>query len=221
MIPSGGSNRERPTCLAADTRRRPGRHTPNRSIVHAQRPESPLPRHKVGAWFWALLLSLFIVAGLAVLPVLWIGGLAVRSQQVRLTPERLAQARALWARKRPQNYALIYTKSGGAHGTIRVEVRDSKAVAVTLDDRPITQDDRPLSPSRYGRYDMDGLFDDIEEFLDIDARQPELHALTVAQFSADDGHLLLYSRQVPRTADAPGGSVKISDVKLEVPAANR
>jgi hypothetical protein len=171
-------------------------------------------RNRVWVWFFAVLVMLTL---------LWLGGLWWRSQQLRLTPERLQQARALWDQKRPRDYNLTYAKSVGStgptrHETIRVEVRDGRAVAVTLDDRPITQDDRPLSPSRYGRYDMSGLLDDLEEFLDIDAKEPGLRAITVAQFSADDGHLLLYSRQVPRTADAPGGGIKISDVKLEIPA---
>jgi hypothetical protein len=168
-------------------------------------------RSQVWVWF-------FIV--LAVLTLLWLGGLWWRSEQLRLTPERLVQARALWDQKRPRNYNLTYTKYVGTSGdhpdTIWVQVHNGKADQVTLNGRPITQDDRPLSPSRYGRYDMSGLLDDIAEFLDIDAKQPALRAVTLAQFSADDGHLLLYSRQVPGTADTPSGSIKVSEVKLEV-----
>jgi hypothetical protein len=172
---------------------------------------TPPTPHRSRRWVW-----FFVV--LVVLTFLWLGGLWWRSQLLLLTPERLRQARALWEQRRPRNYNLTYTKGGNAFGTMRVEVRSGKAVAVTLDDRPIMQDDRPLTPSNYGRYDMDGLFDDIESLLELDTKQPKPRALTVAQFSAEDGHLLLYSRQVPASADAPGDSIKISDVKLEVPA---
>ena len=69
-------------------------------------------------------------------------------------------------------------------------------VDVILDGREVTQNDKPLDPSRYPRYDMTALMDDIETFLEEDAEPGRPRTYTVASFDPTDGHLIRYVRRV-------------------------
>jgi hypothetical protein len=115
-------------------------------------------------------------------------------QQLKL--EDLVAARAQWLQRRPANYDLTYTKRGSASGTFFVKVRNGTIVSVTLDGREVTQNDKPLDPSRYPRYDMTALMDDIETFLEEDGEPGRPRTYTVATFDPTDGHLIRYVRRV-------------------------
>src|SRR5436190_1861889 len=115
-------------------------------------PRSATARRGRG-WIW-----FFVV--LACLVALALGVQRWWYAQQRLTPQQLEEARALWKAHRPADYDLEYTKKGDATGTFLVQVRGGKVISATLDGRP-------LEPRLYASCDMDGLFDDIEGFLEI------------------------------------------------------
>ncbi len=119
----------------------------------------------------------------------------------QLKKEDLQRAREQWKRDRPLNYDLHYTKRGSASGAFDVEVRDGKVTSVTLDGREITQNDKPIDPSRYPRYDMTALMDDIETFLEEDSESSRPRTYTVATFDPKDGHLIRYVRRVMGTSE--------------------
>ena len=152
-------------------------------------------------WFFAVL---------AIFGVLWLAGLYFFSRKHQLTQQRLDEARALWQKKRPRNYDLTYTEKGGTLGKFFVEVRDGQVKAVTLDGRGITQDDKPLDPHSYPRYDISGRFNDVEDFLKRDAEPGRPRVIALAQFDAEDGHLLHYTRKVPGT----GEFIELTDIVL-------
>src|SRR5262249_4945104 len=87
----------------------------------------------------------------------------------QLKKEDLQKAREQWERDRPLNYVLHYTKSVSASGIFNVEVLNRKATSVSWDGRKITKNNKPIDPSRYPRYDMSALMDDIETFMEEDA----------------------------------------------------
>jgi hypothetical protein len=141
-------------------------------------------------WFFGFL----VVAGILVI----IGSFVAKKYflQRALTHQRLDEARALWNKKRPRNYDLTYSMKGSTAGKFFVKVRDGKVKDVTLDGHALTQDDRPLDPRFYPRYDMSGRFDDINDFLKRDAEPGQPRAIAVARFDPEDGHLLQYTRKV-------------------------
>lgn len=159
-------------------------------------------------WVWYfVVLGVLTVAACTIL--VWYN---LRQQ---LKKEDLEAARALWKQHRPADYDLIYTKRGSASGTFFVKVRNSKVVDVTLDNREITQNDKPLDPSRYSRYDMAALMDDIETFLDEDAEPGRARTYSVATFDPVNGHLVRYVRRVMGTSERIEINVQLK--KLEEP----
>src|SRR5262245_26823019 len=84
------------------------------------------PRHGRGwIWFFAVLAALVVLA----LGIQWWW----QARKQRLTPEQLAEARALWKAQRPRDYDLEYTKKGAVTGTFVVQVRRGQVVSATLD----------------------------------------------------------------------------------------
>ena len=136
----------------------------------------------------------------------------------QLKKEDLQTARALWKQNRPPDYDLTYTKRGSASGTFFVKVRNGKVVDVTLDGREVTQNDKPLDPSRYQRYDMTALMDDMETFLEEDAEPGRPRTYSVATFDPTDGHLIRYVRRVMGANERIEINVQLK--KLGVPEAS-
>ncbi len=145
-------------------------------------------------WIWY-----FIV--LAILTVTAITILVWYNLRQQLKMEDLEKAKSQWKRARPLNYDLYYTKRGSASGAFAIAVRDGKVISVALDGREITQDDKPLDPSRYSRYDMTALMDDVETFLEKDSEPGRPRTYTVATFDPGDGHLIRYVRRVMGTSE--------------------
>jgi hypothetical protein len=152
------------------------------------------PPQQSYSWVWYfVVLGVLTVAACTIL--VWYN---LRQQ---LKKEDLLAARAQWQQNRPSDYDLTYTKRGSASGIFFVKVRNGKVVDVTLDGREITQNDKPLDPSRYPRYDMTALMDDIETFLEEDAEPGRPRTYSVATFDPTDGHLIRYVRRVMGTSE--------------------
>ena len=173
-----------------------------------QRPEagpvSP-PRRRNRNWLW-------VFAALGVLGVLAIVINWAYNVGQPLTPEKLAAARELWKKNRPASYDLkivrstSYSSSDGAGGTtvdrIELQVRDGRVTQFLLNGRepePLFAPDgqRNLDEERRQRasYDIDGLFDAMEQFLEMDRRE-EHKSFMRARFDERDGHVMLFTRQI-------------------------
>jgi hypothetical protein len=129
-----------------------------------------------------------------------------------LTPERLQAARTLWREKGPADYDLriartIMTKSSdGVRQTIvdkcTVQVRGGNIVGFLVNGKqPEPRLNRDGTPNpdadREGRshFSVEGMFDDIEETMAKDKRE-NVQSFLRARFNKDDGHLMLFSRQI-------------------------
>ncbi len=129
-----------------------------------------------------------------------------------LTPERLQAARALWKEKGPADYDLkiartIMTESSdGVRQTIvdkySVKVRDGKIVKFLVNGKePEPRLNRDGTPNpeadREGRshFSVNGIFDDVEEIMAKD-KKGDVKSFLRARFNKEDGHLMLFSRQV-------------------------
>src|SRR5216683_8094352 len=150
---------------------------------------------------WILVFVVLAVLGVSAVGINW----AYNAGQI-LTQEQLTAARALWERQHPAQYDLkiIVTKiPASADGTRRtivdthvVKVRNNQIIAYTINGRtpePIfdAQEKRNLVAEREQRenYDMPGLFDAMEDFLEKDEREGR-KPFTRARFDTKDGHLI-------------------------------
>jgi len=159
------------------------------------------PRNR--RWLWFFL-------ALAVLGLLAIGINLAYNLGEPLTPEKLLAARELWRQKRPANYDLkiLAVQAGGSmRNTYDLKVRDGQIVEFHVNGRnPESLFDkggnRNVAEERAQRqaWDIDGLFDVIEELMDQD-RSAGRRTFTRARFDKTDGHLLLYQRQVNRVQE--------------------
>lgn len=143
-----------------------------------------MPSRRSRHWIW-----FFVVLG--VLAVIGVTVPVAYNLSRQLKPEQLADARAKWNACRPRDYDLKYIKKGIVNGTFEVQVRGGKVVAATLDGRP-------LEERLFAAHDMNGLFDDIERFLEMDASPGSPRAFMVAQFDERDGRLLHFVRSAAR-----------------------
>jgi hypothetical protein len=167
---------------------------------------TPPRRNRNWIWFFV---TLAVLTGVATVTLI------VYNLRQQLTLSQLRAARDLWEQKRPSDYRLEYTKKGSATGTFVVEVRGGKAVSVLMDGRPILQDEKPLDKELIYRYDMTALFNDIEQFLEIDARPGSPRAYNRAYFDPDDGHLLQYVRRIMGTTNRLEITVQLRPLSAE------
>ncbi len=144
-------------------------------------PSNAIPSRR---WIWFF----------AVLAVLTIAAIVLEFRSARgqlLTPELLAQARALWHEKGPADYDMTYTIKRGDEPpeTYEVKVRQQKVVSV--------ERNGSAEEERLYRYSgMPALFSFIGDFLDQDAQPGTPRTYASATFDAADGHLLRYVRSV-------------------------
>jgi hypothetical protein len=137
-------------------------------------------------WIWLyVVLALLAVAAIAI-------NLTYNLQQ-QLTVSELKAARALWDKNGPKSYDLFIRKDVGidksARESIRAKVRNGAVVEVTLNDQP-------LARRLWAEYDMPGVFDWIERFLEIDSQPKAPRAFCRARFDPVDGHVKHYVRSV-------------------------
>lgn len=161
------------------------------------------PRRRNWIWVFAAL----AVLGLAAIAINWF-----YNASQPLTADQLRSARELWKRSRPSDYdlkitrAVSYASADGSGGTtvdkIDLQVRGGQTIGFLLNGRepePLLDRDghRNVAEERRQRmsYDIDGLFDAIEEFMELDRRENRRSFLR-ARFDKSDGHVVLFTRQV-------------------------
>lgn len=145
------------------------------------------PPRRSRTWVWYFLI-------LAVLAALSVAILIRYNRGQQLTRQQLDAARALWREKGPSDYDLDYTKTTTATERFRVQVRRGKVVSAL-------RDGQPMEERLYIFYDMPGLFDALEGFLEEDARPGSSATYMVATFDPADGHLVRLVRRVMRTSE--------------------
>ncbi len=151
------------------------------------------PRKSSRGWIW-----FFVI--LVALVVLAVSTLVIYNLRQQLEPAQLAAARKLWEEKRPPDYVLTYTKKGDASGTFIVTVRNGKVASVVMEEEKGNDKvQEPLPQRLYEHYDMNGLFDDIERFLDVRARPDSPRTFMTAVFDPRNGQLLRFVRSVMST----------------------
>jgi hypothetical protein len=138
------------------------------------------PRNRAWVWYFVVL-ALLTVTAIAV-PV-WYN----LSQQ--LSREELDRAEARWEANRPADYDLEYTQKGGEPAAFLVQVRGHQV-------RSVSASGRPLPPGSYPFDDMTTLFRFIRARLEEDRQPGNPRTFTVATFSAADGHVVRYVRNV-------------------------
>lgn len=145
-------------------------------------------------WLW-------VFAVLAVLAVLAMGINFVYSRGQQLQPQQLAEARQKWDANRPADYDLTVvrvvndaTSNRSIEDTFVVRVRGGQPVDGTINGQP-------LEARLLANYDIGGLFDAIEEFLDRDRRPGQPPVFVRAAFDKTDGHLRQFVRRVSGTRE--------------------
>jgi hypothetical protein len=134
-------------------------------------------------WFFVVVIGLGIAA---------MASLIVYNLSQQLKPEQLADARRLWKEKGWRSYQLSYTIRRGIEASsdaFVVRVRGGRVVSSTVNGLP---EEKRL----FGARGMEALFDDIERFLELDARPGQPRTFTRAIFDNNTGALRSYVRRV-------------------------
>jgi len=134
---------------------------------------------------------------------LWIQNQRDPSQQLQL--DQLSKSRAVWLARDNKDYRMVYTvQRGGERGKdlFFVEVRAGTVQSVLLNGT------QQLPENQLEYHSMEGLFNDIELFLQKDAQPGSPKTVCSGYFSNDDGHLLWFVRQVV------GGAERV-EIKVE------
>ena len=146
-------------------------------------------------WVWFFIV--LIVLGAVALTVPFIYNL-----RAQLTPEQLADARALWAKNGPADYDLIYQEriDSGPVETFRIEVRGGKVLDVFRregsEETKLAKEE--LSSAQRQAYGVPELFERIERYLDEDRAASRRNYVTAA-FDSKDGHPVRYVRRIAGT----------------------
>src|SRR5262249_19883259 len=165
-------------------------------------PQSRLRRNR--NWIWVFLA--FALLGVAAIGINWI-----YNAGQPLNEAKLQAARELWRKNHPANYDLkiirtmSYTASDGRSGTtvdrMELQVRGDRVVSFLLNGRepePLLDRDgkRLVDEERRQResYDIDGWFDAMQQFMEVDQRQGNRSFLR-ASFDKQDGHVTVFTRQ--------------------------
>jgi hypothetical protein len=140
-------------------------------------------RNRRWVWFFAVLALLTVAATVT---------LIVYNLSQQLTREELAKARKLWEEKGPKDYEFRYTTRYGEdrEDHYAVVVRGGQVRSVTLNNTI------HLPREKLRHYSMTALFDQIEDFLDLDSKSGRPKVYKVGRFSPADGHLVRYVRRV-------------------------
>jgi uncharacterized iron-regulated membrane protein len=162
---------------------------------------SQRPNH---GWIWFF--AVIIVLAVAAAAITW-----TYNVQQQLTPEQLAAAQELWAKKGPADYDLRIEKkvsSAASDGEatpeiIEAKIRRGKVLAATLDGRPL---EARLLPD----YDMPSWFGFVEEFLRQDTAPNARRTFRTAFFDPQTGALLNFRRRVSGTHERQEVTIQVS-----------
>src|SRR5262245_54080195 len=155
---------------------------------------------------WIIVFVAFALLGVAAIAINW----AYNAGQP-LNEAKLQAARESWRRNRPANYdlkiirSMAYMSSDGTSGTtvdrMDLQVRGGRVVSFLLNGRepePLLDRDgkRLVEEERRQResYDIEGWFDAMQEFMEVDQRQGNRSFLR-ASFDKQDGHVTVFTRQ--------------------------
>ncbi|HZT79089.1 MAG TPA: DUF6174 domain-containing protein [Gemmataceae bacterium] len=153
-----------------------------------------MKRNRRWIWFFVVLF------GLAAAGITWEVVYNLRQQ---LTPEQVAAARERWRANGPRDYTLEYSVkrdtgpdlAGTVPERYTVEVRGGKVQSVTW------PNGRPLRREDYDFDSMDSLLDYVARRVQEDREPGRPRVFAVAQFDAEDGHVLHYVRSVMKTRE--------------------
>jgi hypothetical protein len=152
-------------------------------------PDPPPADHPRGERRWRLVGLLAAIATVGTVAV--VVGLIVFNNQRRLTPEKLADARARWERAGVRDYEIEVRVGGGTQAVYRVEVRGGQVVRATQNGLAFDR------PERAEPWTVAGLFDILANDLARDAQPGSPAAYTQVRFDPHDGHLVRYLRTTP------------------------
>jgi hypothetical protein len=153
-------------------------------------------------WFFAVLIVLTLAATVS---------LIVYNIKQQLTPEKFEAAYKRWQEKRPKSYTLVYkdkftSQAGGDIQTNEyvVKVENRKVKEVLVNGIPKTE--------RLEYHDMDGLFNFIERFFEMDAKGNR-KVFRLGVFDPGTGALRKYVRRVAGSLERQEITAESLDVK--------
>jgi Family of unknown function (DUF6174) len=159
-------------------------------------------------YIWIYYFAFLIIAsvGVAVFMIQFNRGL-------QLKPEELEANHKFWDEKGPKSYDMVYSKQISVDGPktiFTVKVRAGKVEEVLMNGKPLeagTDND----PRSY--HSMNGIFRDIERFMDIDQKRDAPKVYVTANFDPETGCVQRYIRYVMGTAQRVELNVKLEAVK--------
>jgi hypothetical protein len=146
-------------------------------------PKATRPRSRGWLVYFVLVFGVAIAAAVTL-------GVINRLQQ--LTPEELAASRALWEKRKPADYDMVYVQrinDAKTWDAYTVQVRGGKVVSVKLNHLELSERQRHY-------HSMDALFDHIERFLEIDYKPGAPSTYLRGSFDPENGHLREFVRRV-------------------------
>jgi hypothetical protein len=156
---------------------------------------SPVPIKKDN-YGW-LVFFIFLVVASALAAGIMIGF----NRMIQLTPEMLETAMQRWKQKGPRNYRMVYTKQLNEEQRVTkfvVTVRAGKVEEVLMNGKPLEPDPETHHDPRI-YHSMNQLFNDIDRFMNIDARPNQPKVFVTADFDEQTGALRRYVRRVMGT----------------------
>ncbi len=136
-------------------------------------------------WIWFFVVVIVLSVGA-------VGSLIAYNLRQQLKPEQLEAARRLWADKRLASYQLSYSVKKGTDSSVDsyvVRVRAGRVVSVSLNGQPVEK-------RLFRFYGMEAFFDNIADFLKVDAEPGTPRTYTRAIFDPDTGALRQFVRRV-------------------------
>jgi hypothetical protein len=154
-----------------------------------------------------LFVVLFILSGAA------IGINLMFNLRQQLTAVQLATARSQWAKHGLANYDMTIRKEISAAGSDRAGIKD--VLVVSVRDRKtigVTVNGQPLERRLWSEYDVEGVFDWIERFLEIDSQAGAARTFCIAMFDQSDGHPVRYVRSKSSTRERQELNIELKRV---------
>jgi hypothetical protein len=154
-------------------------------------------------WIWLFVVLAFLACAAIAINLTY-------NLQQQFRPADLQAARSLWEKHGPKNYDLTIRKEVGSEKanreTLTAKIRNGVTVEVTLNDLPLPE--RRL----WTEYDMPGVFDWIERFLEMDTKPGAPRSFCRARFDPANGHLVHYVRSVRGSGQRQEMTIELTKV---------